>query len=271
MKNLQQDDNYYSVKGSKSSIKSKSFDNALEVFFAREFPQLGGRLVRPLIVKEIKKLVNDYYPQAERIKMGQTMWVGVAKEEKQSYGKKLEDTKLRPVFLNICDIDDLESLFKKKESREIKKELVARLYKEAFSQGVCLTAVDIAALTKFSTCTISKYAREYEKENNCLLPRRGTIHDIGRSVTHKAIICRKIILEGRTIEETAKETNHSNEAVTRYIVNFKRIYKCLEKGLSVNDTAFAIKVSKNLVLEYVNLMEDLKEKNKDFDVERIPF
>ena len=50
------------------------------------------------------------------------------------------------------------------------------------------------------------------------------------------------------------------EAVTRYIVNFKRIYKCLEKGLSVNDTVFAINVSKNLVIEYINLMEDLKEK-----------
>ncbi len=126
-------------------------------------------------------------------------------------------------------------------------------------------------MTKISTATISKYAREYEKENDCLLPRRGTIHDIGRSITHKAVICRKVILEGKAIEETAKETNHSNEAVTRYIINFKRIYKYLEKGLSVNDTAFAIKVSKNLVLEYVNLMEDLREQNKSFNIEDIPF
>ncbi len=55
------------------------------------------------------------------------MWVGVAKEEKQSYGKRLEDTKLKPVFLNICDTEDLESLFNKKKIRDIKKELVARL------------------------------------------------------------------------------------------------------------------------------------------------
>jgi hypothetical protein len=271
MSKLTQSDKYYSEKGGNKSIKSKSFESALEVFFAREFPQLGGKLVRPLIVKEVKKIVEDYYPLTERMQMGQTMWVGVAKEEKQSYGKKLEDTKLRPVILDICNTDDMEALFNKKNKREIKKEIVARLYKKSFEQGACLTAVDISALTKLSTSTISKYAREYEQENDCLLPRRGIIHDIGRSITHKAIICRKVILEGKTVEDTARETNHSVEAVTRYIVNFKRIYKCLEKGLSVNDTSFAIKVSKNLVFEYVNLMAKLKEKHSDFNVDNIPF
>ena len=264
MSPLTESDKYYSGNAS-CPLKSKTFESALEVFFEREFPQLGGALVRPLIVKEIKKMVETYYPLTKRMKMGQIMWVGVAKEEKQSYGKRLENTKLRPVILDFCSAEDMEAQFKNTKNREIRKQMVARLYTEAFEQGVCLTSADIAALLKVSISTISKYAREYEKENDCLLPRRGTIHDIGRSITHKAVICRKVILERKSIEDTARETNHSVEAVTRYVVNFKRIYKCLEKGLSVEDTAFAVKVSKNLILEYVNIMEDLKKQIGDID------
>jgi hypothetical protein len=270
MSPLTESDKYY-FGNTDSTSKSKTFESALDVFFAREFPQVGGELVRPLIVNEIKKRVEQYYPLTSRMKMGQVMWVGVAKEEKQSYGKKLENTKLKPVVLDLCTTEDLEALFQKKKNREIKKELVARLYRQAFEQGACLTGTDVAALMKMSASTISKYAREYEKENDCLLPRRGTIHDIGRSITHKAVICRKVILEKKTIEETARETNHSVEAVSRYITNFKRIYKCLEKGLSINDTSFAIKVSKNLIMEYVSLIDDLKKKNDDFDFDDIPF
>ncbi len=271
MSPLTETDRYYCGNVS-APCKSKTFDAALAVFFQREFPQLGGSLVRPLIVKEIKKMVEDYYPLTKRMKMGQMMWVGVAKEERQSYGKRLENTKLRPVVLDLCTAEDMESQFKKKKNREIKKQLVARLYRQAFEQGVCLTNSDIAAITKLSAATVSKYAREYEKDNNCLLPRRGTIHDIGRSITHKAVICRKVILERKSIEDTARETNHSAEAVTRYIINFKRIYKCLEKGLSIEDTAFAIKVSKNLIMEYVNIMEDLKNQNDKMDIDvLVPF
>ena len=40
---------------------------------------------------------------------------------------------------------------------------------------------------------------------------------------------------------------------------------CLEKGLSVKDTAFAVKVSINLILEYVNIMMDFKKHNGNID------
>ncbi len=266
MSPLTEADRYYYGK-TNAPAQSKTFESALEVFFQREFPQLGGSLVRPLLVKEIKKMVQTYYPLTKRMKMGQIMWVGVAKEEKQSYGKRLENTKLRPVILDFCSTEDMEAQFKKTKNREIRKQMVARLYRQAFEQGACLTGADIAALLKVSTSTISKYAREYEKENDCLLPRRGTIHDIGRSITHKAVICRKVILERKSIEDTARQTNHSAEAVTRYVVNFKRIYKCLQKGLSVEDTAFAVKVSKNLILEYVNIMEDFKGSHEDTEID----
>ncbi len=39
-----------------------------------------------------------------------------------------------------------------------------------------------------STGTVSKDIREYQIENQVVLPYRGTIHDLGRAITHKKII-----------------------------------------------------------------------------------
>lgn len=72
-----------------------------------------------------------------------------------------------------------------------------------------------------------------------------------------------MIVEGKTVEQTFRETNHSPEAITRYVKDYKRILACLHKGLTPKETSFVAKVSTTLVLEYVNLIKenqtDIKE------------
>ena len=50
------------------------------------------------------------------------------------------------------------------------------------------------------------------------MPRRG--HDTGPTLTHKKMICNIYLNEGGSVEQTCKQTNHSPEAVTRYIIDF---------------------------------------------------
>ena len=132
-------------------------------------------------------------------------------------------------------------------------------------------------MMRLSPATISRYVREWEKENQTLVPRRGTIHDMGRSVTHKRQICYKMIVEGKSVAETARETNHSPEAITRYVKDYKRILACLHKGLTPKETSFVVKVSEKLVFEYVNLIQenqvDINEQigQDGFDINDIPF
>ena len=101
---------------------------------------------------------------------------------------------------------------------------------------------------------------------------------MGRSFTHKRKICYKMVVEGKSVEQIARETNHSPEAITRYIKDYKRILACLHRGLSPNETAFVVKVSQRLVYEYLNLIHenqiDIKEQmdNKEYiDFDDIPF
>lgn len=117
-----------------------------------------------------------------------------------------------------------------------------------------MTGSDVAAIMRMATGTISKYTREIEKETGKPLPRRGTIHDMGPTLTHKRIICIKCLKEGKTVEVTARETNHSPEAVTRYINDFKRVYACLSSGWEIDKISYATGLSKSLTQEYINLI-----------------
>ena len=79
---------------------------------------------------------------------------------------------------------------------------------------------------------------------------------MGRSVTHKRQTCYKMIIDGKYVAETARETNHSPEATTRYVKDCKRILACVHKGLTPKETAFVVKGSEKLVFEYVNLIQE---------------
>ena len=106
--------------------------------------------------------------------------------------------------------------------------------------------------------TISRYVREHEKETGDLVPRRGTVHDMGPSLTHKREICRQVILQGHSIRDTARSTKHSPEAVTRYVFDYRRVFTCIKQGLSISQTAYATHLSKNLVIQDVDLIPKKK-------------
>src|SRR5271167_3149570 len=51
----------------------------------------------------------------------------------------------------------------------------------------------------------STYVLSHERETGKLIPRRGTIHDMGRSVSHKAIICSKSLVERKPTSQVAQD------------------------------------------------------------------
>jgi hypothetical protein len=80
-----------------------------------------------------------------------------------------------------------------------------------------------------------------------LIPRRDTVHDMGRSVTHNAIICYRSLVEKKPISVVAQETFHSAEDVERYVQCFRRIQLCRDKRLSQKEIAQATGHSLGLV------------------------
>jgi hypothetical protein len=273
------------MKPSKSSVEAqfgplqrKTFASALSQFFEEQCPQMGGQLTRELLVNKIQELVEEFYPPNTHLRMGQIMWPAVDENETAAYGKTIEKTRLKPVFVDMIAPEDIEAILKGEKRKAIRQRAAVRLFNQAKEQEGVFTGMDVATMMRLSPATIYRYAREWEKQNNKIVPRRGTIHDMGRSVTHKRQICYKVIVEGKGIETVARETGHSPEAITRYVKDYKRILTCLHQGLTPKDTSFVAKVSENLVYEYISLIQenqlDFKEQmilNGKVNYDAIPF
>ena len=273
------------MKSSKSAVaaqfgplQKKTFASALSQFFEQQCPELGGQLTREVLVKKIQELVEQFYPPNTHLCMGQVMWPVVDENETAAYGKTIEKTRLKPVFVDMIATEDIEAILKGEKRKTIRQRATVRLFNQAKEQSAVFTGTDVATMMRLSPATISGYVRHWEKENKIIVPRRGTIHDMGRSVTHKRQICRKVVLEGKSIETVAQETGHSPEAITRYVKDYKRILTCLHQGLTPKDTAFVAKISESLVYEYMNLIQenqlDFKEQliiNGKVNYDAIPF
>lgn len=233
----------------------KSFAGALLAFFERECPQLGGERTRRVLVQTIDEMVRAFYPQTSHLHPGQTTWVAVHKDAGPAYGRSIADTKLTPVVLDLVLPDEAARRANGEKLRDLKRDAAARLFQQAYQQDGVMTNTEIALLLKLSPSTVGKYVAQWEIEHSQVLPRRGTIHDMGPSLTHKRIIIHKLFIEHHTVEQVARETNHSFEAIQNYIGTFRQVLLCRRKNMTTDEIAFAIKRTPRLVQEYHTIID----------------
>lgn len=236
--------------------KRKTFKAVLIQKLKEIVPSLNSPLLGEAVTDEILKLMDEYLPSTEKLRPGQVMWYAVASCEKGGYGKPIEEAQLSPVMLDLITEEDIEAQMQRIKKRERQKKVAVRLHSQAYKQGGVLTYADTAAIMRLSANTIGTYIREYEKETGQMVPRRGNIHDMGPTLTHKRIICIKHLKEGKSVEQTAWETDHSPEAITRYVNDFKRVWTCLKEGWTLEKISAATGLSDGLITQYVDMIEE---------------
>jgi hypothetical protein len=62
--------------------------------------------------------------------------------------------------------------------------------------------------------------------------------------------------------EIARRTSHSEEACDRYIKGFKKVLKLHGDGMPTENIASELEMSKSLVKEYIEIIEDMAEMKK---------
>lgn len=239
-------------------MQAKTFPNALAHWLAEEFPHLGGPKVRALFVDEVVRLMDDHLVSTNRLEPGQVVWYAVDKTDLPHDRHSMAETRLIPAVLTLTTRSDIHELVQGTPLPQVRQDVVARVLREADAQGGVLAETDVALLFCVSPGTISKAVRAYEREHQCILPRRGTVHDLGPSVTHKGVIARKAYLEAKQAPQVAWETNHSLECTERYLVDLMRVYISLKRrDMTVEETTFTTGLSNSLVKEYADLIEEL--------------
>ncbi len=168
-------------------------------------------------------------------------------------------TRQVPVVVTLANQDDIACLRQGREATEILKRALVRAAYDAYAQGGVLTTADLAVLFHRGHSRIAELIRCYELETGEIVPRRGNVHDRGRTTTHKRIICHKAFVEGKPAHVIAQETCHSPEAVDHYLLDFARVhFATVQRGMSVEETVFATQRPRYLVEEYVKLIAEFE-------------
>lgn len=233
----------------------KTFHSALCRLLHTEFPGVFGPTITRLFADKIGELYDQFHPPGSRFKVGQVLWAAVAVDDPPSHNKRIEDTRLLPIALDLVTAQDISGAVAKKGWPAIRRDRIVRLCRQAYAQNAVLSLADVSLMIGMNLNRVSQNILAYERETGESVPRRGTIHDMGPSVTHKAIICYKRLVERKTTSQVAAETFHSADEVEYYVQCFRRVQLCHDKGMSKEDIARATAYSLPLVQQYLDLIK----------------
>jgi len=92
------------------------------------------------------------------------------------------------------------------------------------------------------------------QQNGKLLPTRGNIHDLSGAITHKREII-TLYLQGYLTPDIALKTNHSKEAVDRYIKDYHKVETLWMHGINdLDEISQLTKLSKRVAQQYIDLL-----------------
>ena len=251
-----------------SAQERKSFHSALRHLLQTEFPGLFGPAVTELFATQVEQLFQKCHPARDRLAWGQLVWLAVAIDDPPAHGKRVEDTRLVPVVLDLVTSSDLELMRDDHTWDELRLARIERLCRQAHEQGGLLSQVDLGALLSLSNSGVGRLMKT-RPETAELLPTRGSLHDLGQTLSHKRIICFKRLVEKKTTSQVAEETFHSPQAVEQYVQDLRRVQYCHDKQMDVLEIVQATKLSRRLVQEYLDLIRDFGLPNLNSEADQM--
>ena len=240
---------------------AKTLKNALAHRIEKEFPRIGGPRICKLCADMILEVVHGHIRSKQTISHGQILWTAVNIEDRPGWSQKIADTDLVPVLLDASTAKDIQSRIDGVHPRQVRLRKAIRMCHQAYEQGGLLTNYDLSEILNIRDSLVGQLLSEYERKKKKVVPRRGTIHDAGSSVSHKGIICRKRYVQGKNSDQIARETYHSIEAVDRYLGQFDRVRHCYRQGFSTIETAHILNCSVSLVKAYHQIDKELEGKD----------
>jgi hypothetical protein len=236
-------------------MKGKSLKNILLDRFLNNYGYDKGIITAGAIVDDLLNIIENFYRYSDNsfIKNGQMVYHAVPIDEYPKKGKSIAQTKLKPVVLDIISDQDIEDMKIPLHHREIRIKKIERWTHQAYDQGALLSQLDLAMLLGVNEYTAGLYVREYYSLYGKKLPTRGNIQFLGGGQTHKKEII-TLYLNGYLVPTICQRTNHSKEAVERYIRDFEAIRMLDTKFDDMNSISLITRLSKRVVQQYIELI-----------------
>ena len=86
----------------------KTLHSALCHLLHTEFPGVFGPTITRLFADKIEETLDRFHPPRTRFKMGQALWTAVAVDDPPARSKRIEDTRLVPIVLDLVTAQDID-------------------------------------------------------------------------------------------------------------------------------------------------------------------
>jgi len=235
-----------------SSAHDRFLKPAIVNFFEREFCGMFGPVVRENIADALIDLFNSICPESSRLKPGQVIWNALDRRTRADSEKR----RYLPVILSLVTDDEVSMFEKNCPVKLIRQNVIARMIKEAYQQGAVLSTRDLSLLLISAPSWLSHQRIEYEKQNQTILPHTGVIHDMGTTLTHKRIIIYKHVVEKKDPSIVARETNHSQPAVDKYLKDFNRVKTLVNDNKDIEFIHHTTNIARAVIRQYLQIINN---------------
>lgn len=186
------------------------------------------------------------------------IWLVVVDADEPA-GKPIAECEKRTVGVTVHRGVEDDRVLQEQGPEGFRRSRIPSICQEAISQGGVLTREDLAYRIFFvAPRTISRDLQFLRQSDPpVLVPLRSVMQDIGPVLTHRVEIVR-LALEGKTTSEICRIMRHSPEAVSNYVGTFIRCAQLAERQLQVGQIAFLLRRSRNLIGQYLELLEQCR-------------
>jgi hypothetical protein len=225
--------------------------------FVTEFGYGNKVIFAEAMIKRILDTVEHFVRPATLLKPGQMLWTAVANDGLKHAFQAMKNIPQVPVVLDLITDDDLQGLASGDSYPAVRAQRHARLLEQAYAQQGVLAQNDLSAITLSNLQQVRDDLARFRTENNRHLPFRGSIQDIGGTITHKAEVIR--LFEAGNLEPDIcrmLSMPHDLSAVENYVQTYKNVLKLLERGFAPGEISGILGISKKLVDAYMDIASE---------------
>jgi len=238
-------------------LRDKTLANALLHLFVTEFGYENKTLFAQAMITRILETIEACTRPATLLKPGQMVWMAVVNDGHKHACQPMRTTPQVAVVLDlVCDAE-LQALVAGEDLRTVRQRRCARLLEQAFAQGGVLALNDLAAITLLPHQHVSRAIDAFQRAEGCLLPYRGSVQDIGATLSHRVEVAR--LLEAGYLEpEICRMLSpvHDLRSVENYAQTYKNVLKLLEHGFAPDEISAILSIGERLVRAYVEIVRE---------------